>query len=89
MRQRDCGARAGGNGELVSPCSTPARRHRVFSRAEILDKLWEIDKVIVPGDITVRTHITNLRHKLKEAGMAKGCIETVYGLGYRLRGDSN
>jgi two-component system, OmpR family, response regulator QseB len=60
---------------------------RVFSRAEILDKLWEIDKVIIPGNMTVRTHITNLRHKLKEAGMSADCIETVYGMGYRLRSE--
>ncbi|MDJ0898583.1 MAG: response regulator transcription factor [Xenococcus sp. MO_188.B8] len=59
---------------------------RVFSRSEILDKLWEFDKVIKASDRTVRTHITNLRHKLKAVGMSADCIETVYGLGYRLRG---
>ncbi len=62
---------------------------RVFSRSEILDKLWEMDKVIIADDKTVRTHITNLRHKLKEAGMIKECIETVYGMGYRLRSESS
>jgi two-component system, OmpR family, response regulator QseB len=61
---------------------------RVFARAEILDKLWEIDKVIIPGNMTVRTHITNLRHKLKDAGMVEDCIETVYGMGYRLRSEN-
>ena len=61
------------------------QRDRVFSRSEILDKLWEMDRVIVAGDRTIRTHITNLRHKLKEAGMTEDCIETVYGMGYRLR----
>lgn len=74
MRQRDCGA---------------SRRHRTFSRSEILDKLWEMDKVITADDKTIRTHITNLRHKLKEAGMVQECIETVYGLGYRLRRECN
>lgn len=64
-------------------------RDRVFSRAEILNKLWEIDRVIVSGDRTIRTHITNLRHKLKEAGMAEDCIDTVYGMGYRLRSENN
>ena len=62
---------------------------RVYSRAEILDKLWEMDKVITADDKTVRTHITNLRHKLKEAGMQEECIETVYGMGYRLRGENS
>ena len=60
---------------------------RVFSRSEIVDKLWEIDRLITASDRTVRTHITNLRHKLKSAGMSAECIETVYGLGYRLRSD--
>ncbi len=64
-------------------------RDRVFSRSEILDKLWEIDRVITTGDRTIRTHITNLRHKLKDAGMSADCIETVYGLGYRLRSENN
>ncbi len=62
---------------------------RVFSRSEILDKLWEMDKVITADDKTVRTHITNLRHKLKEAGMSTDCIKTVYGMGYRLRCECN
>ena len=62
---------------------------RVFSRAEILDKLWEFDKVIKVSDRTIRTHITNLRHKLKAAGMEQDCLETVYGIGYRLRGQNN
>jgi DNA-binding response OmpR family regulator len=60
---------------------------RVFSRSEILDKLWEIDKLVSAGDFTVRTHITNLRHKLKDVGMSEDCIETVYGIGYRLRSE--
>ncbi|MDY6897104.1 MAG: response regulator transcription factor [Cyanobacteriota bacterium] len=62
---------------------------RVFSRSALLDKLWEVDKAITAGDRTVRTHITNLRHKLKAAGMSSDCIETVYGLGYRLRSNNN
>lgn len=60
---------------------------RVYSRGEIVDRLWELDKVVTLSDRTFRTHITNLRHKLKDAGMSADCIETVYGLGYRLRGD--
>ena len=58
--------------------------NRVFSRSAILEKLWELDKIIKAGDRTVRTHITNLRRKLKAAGMTADCLETVYGIGYRL-----
>ncbi|MEM7555459.1 MAG: response regulator transcription factor [Cyanobacteria bacterium P01_A01_bin.84] len=59
--------------------------NQVFNRSAILEKLWEFDKIIQAGDRTVKTHITNLRRKLKNAGMSEDFLETVYGLGYRLR----
>ena len=55
---------------------------QVFTRARILDKLWECDRD--SGEGTIRTHINNLRHKLKQAGSTHKYIETVYGVGYRL-----
>jgi two-component system, OmpR family, response regulator QseB len=63
--------------------------NRVFSRAEILEKLWELDKIIQADDQTIRTHLTNLRQKLKAAGMLTDCLETVYGIGYRFRHQLN
>jgi len=54
---------------------------QVFSRSMLLDKLWELDRV--SGENTIRTHITNLRQKLKAAGSKEAAIETVYGVGYR------
>ena len=54
----------------------------VLSRSALLDKLWEFDKE--SGEGTVRSHITNLRSKLKAVGSSKHVIETVYGMGYRL-----
>jgi DNA-binding response OmpR family regulator len=62
---------------------------QVFTRSQIIDKLWEIDKLIQAGDKTIRTHITNLRYKLKSVGMSVDCIETVYGIGYRLRDEKD
>ncbi len=56
---------------------------QVLTRSMILDKLWELDQV--SGEQTVKTHLTNLRRKLKEAGEPQELIETVYGIGYRLR----
>lgn len=56
--------------------------HQVLTRSALLDKLWEFDKL--SGEETVKTHITNLRKKLKLAGSSEDLIETVYGLGYRL-----
>ncbi|MBC7969835.1 MAG: response regulator, partial [Verrucomicrobia bacterium] len=55
---------------------------RIFSRSALLDRLWDFAEP--PGEETVSTHIKCLRQKLKAAGAAD-LIETVYGLGYRLR----
>ena len=55
---------------------------RVFSHSSILEHLWSYEDP--PGTDTVRAHIKGLRQKLKAAG-APDVIETVYGLGYRLR----
>ncbi len=56
--------------------------HRIFSQSALLDHLWSFDEP--PLGNTVRAHIKSLRRKLKEVG-AEDLIETVYGLGYRLR----
>ncbi|MGA9378266.1 MAG: response regulator [Phormidium sp.] len=55
---------------------------RIYSRRAILDRLWDFAEA--PGEETVNTHIKCLRQKLKASGAADP-IETVYGLGYRLR----
>jgi DNA-binding response OmpR family regulator len=59
---------------------------RIFSRRAILDRLWDFANA--PGEETVSTHIKCLRQKLKAAG-ATDLIETVHGLGYRLRQPSS
>ncbi len=56
---------------------------RVFSCDNILDHLWSYDDT--PGEEAIRTHIKGLRQKLKQAGAAADFIETVYGIGYRLK----
>ncbi|NJM71767.1 MAG: response regulator [Scytonema sp. RU_4_4] len=56
---------------------------RVFSCSAILDRVWSFDKT--PTEEAVRTQIKGLRHKLKAAGAAPDLIETVYGIGYRLK----
>ncbi len=58
--------------------------HQVFTRSAILEKIWELDKVVKAGDRTVKTHITNLRRKLKAVGMEEDILQAVYGIGYRL-----
>jgi two-component system, OmpR family, response regulator QseB len=56
--------------------------NQVLTRAILLSKLWDFDKL--SGEETIKTHITNLRKKLKNAGSPENLIETVYGVGYRL-----
>jgi two-component system, OmpR family, response regulator QseB len=55
---------------------------QLFTRAALLEKLWEFDQLA--GENTIKTHITNLRQKLKAVGSSEDLIETVYGIGYRL-----
>ncbi|MEH2081257.1 MAG: response regulator transcription factor [Nostoc sp.] len=57
--------------------------NQVVTRSAILDTLWEFDKS--PGEGSIKTHITNLRNKLKATGSSENLIENVYGIGYRLR----
>ena len=56
---------------------------QVFERGQILDHLWHMEQL--PEEATVKAHISSLRQKLKKAGMASDVIETVYGIGYRLK----
>ncbi len=56
---------------------------RVFSCGMVLEHLWTYDDT--PGEEAVRTHIKGLRQKLKAAGAPTDLIETVYGIGYRLK----
>lgn len=55
---------------------------RVFSKGAILEHIWSFDDP--PSEDTIRAHIKGLRRKLKAVG-AQGLVETVYGMGYRLK----
>ena len=57
--------------------------NRVFTVEGIIESLWTFEDP--PTEGAVRTHIKTLRQKLKRAGAAKDFIETVYGVGYRLK----
>ena len=56
---------------------------RVFERSQLLDAVWGSDVVV--GDRTVDVHIKALRRKIEEAGGDPRVLETVRGVGYRLR----
>jgi len=60
---------------------------RVFSRSAILDLLWSFEEL--PTEAAVKTHIKSLRAKLKASGAPANLIETVHGLGYRLKEENS
>ncbi len=51
----------------------------VFSRDELLSRLWGDEKAVL--DRTIDVHITNLRKKLRKAGRL---LKSVRGVGYKL-----
>lgn len=55
---------------------------RVFTRSDLLSQVWGDDVVVT--ERTVDVHIKNLRQKIGDAG---DLIETVRGVGYRVRRD--
>jgi DNA-binding winged helix-turn-helix (wHTH) protein len=56
---------------------------RVFSRSTILDHLWSMDDSPTEGAVT--NLVKDLRNRLKRNGLEEAVIQTVYGLGYRLK----
>jgi DNA-binding response OmpR family regulator len=57
---------------------------RAFTRAELLERAFETDSEAL--DRTIDAHVANLRRKLDADAAGPSRIETVFGVGYRLRG---
>ncbi|HEX3021217.1 MAG TPA: helix-turn-helix domain-containing protein, partial [Lachnospiraceae bacterium] len=55
---------------------------KVFSKANLYESIWQDE--YLGDDNAVKTHMSNLRSKLKKANQDEEYIETVWGLGYRL-----
>lgn len=58
-----------------------SRRNNVFSRKEILERVW--GKKVYVTNRTVDVHIKRLREKLGEYKYPSQYIETIHGTGYR------
>lgn len=56
---------------------------RVFSKSMILERIC----MDTPDctESSLKMHVSNLRRKLRRAGAPEGCIESVWGIGYRLK----
>lgn len=57
-------------------------RGKVFTKANLYETIWQDE--YLGDENAVKTHISNLRNKLKKANPNQEYIETVWGLGYRL-----
>jgi DNA-binding response OmpR family regulator len=57
---------------------------RVFSRDQLMASVWGYSAALDTGTVTV--HVRRLREKLEEDASRPQLIETVWGVGYRLRG---
>jgi DNA-binding response OmpR family regulator len=56
---------------------------RVLSRPGIIERLWSLNDP--PTEEAVKSHIRSLRQKFRLIGAPDDLIETVHGLGYRLK----
>ena len=57
-------------------------RGKVFTKSNLYESVW--NEEYLGDDNAVKTHISNLRTKLKRGNVEEEYIETVWGLGYRL-----
>ena len=55
---------------------------KVFTKANLYESIWQDE--YLGDENAIKTHISNLRNKLKKANPEEEYIETVWGLGYRL-----
>ena len=56
---------------------------RVISRSVIIENLWTSETS--PDEHTIKVHLRSVRQKLKAVGAPEDFIETMHGLGYRLK----
>jgi len=59
---------------------------RTYNKDELVKRLWNDEDVI--SDNVIKTHIKGLRSKLDAVGAPRDIVETVYGLGYRLKANA-
>ena len=58
---------------------------KIFTKEELYELVWEDS--YLPGDNTLNTHLSNLRKKLNQLDPTQEYIETIWGVGVRLKGD--
>jgi DNA-binding response OmpR family regulator len=58
--------------------------NRVFSRDQLMHRVWGYSTALETGTVTV--HVRRLREKVEEDPSQPRLLETVWGVGYRMRG---
>lgn len=56
---------------------------KVFTKANLFESVW--NEEFHGDDNTINVHMSNLRSKLQTANPNEGYIETIWGMGYRLK----
>lgn len=62
-------------------CHLARRPGQVFTRAQLLDAVWGLDRQAF--EHTVDSHVNRLRKKIERAGQPPRFVHTVWGVGYR------
>ena len=58
---------------------------KIYTKEELFELIWE--EAYLPRDNTLNTHLSNLRKKLAQVDDSEEYIETIWGLGVRLKED--
>ena len=61
-----------------------SNRRRVFSRSQLMDRVWGYEAALDTGTVTV--HVRRLREKIEDDPSQPRLLQTVWGVGYRLDG---
>jgi len=56
---------------------------KVFTKANLFESVW--DEEFCGDDNTINVHMSNIRSKLSKANSDEEYIETIWGMGYRLK----
>jgi len=56
---------------------------KVFTKENLFESVWK--EAFYGDDNTINVHVSNIRNKLAAANQSEDYIETVWGMGYRLR----
>lgn len=56
---------------------------QIFTKEQLYEQVWQ--EVYLTGDNTLNTHLSNLRKKIAQLDPSREYIETIWGLGVRLK----